>query len=153
METKLGECYHENVTYSLGYEACDRIELRGKTFTCLHFAEAALKEHQRNFDPNRDIPLFIVSLKPEKIIGRENINRIRIAGMVINHYEQIIEMSDGELTKFRGHLCSAKSVGDKAIDNFLSDSFADNEVVDSDSVEWSAELIDGDDKVIDHLDS
>ncbi len=81
----LGSCYHMGLVYSLAYDANGETELRGETFTNLRNgfdggAMAALKKHRRNFDPSRDVPLFIVSLKPVKIIlGRDKDEAYRLS--------------------------------------------------------------------------
>ncbi|KKN91228.1 hypothetical protein LCGC14_0220960 [marine sediment metagenome] len=71
-EITLGSCYHTGLAYSLAYDAHGMVELSGKTFTNLDTgvdggAMAALKEYQRNLNPDRDVPFFIVALKPVKI--------------------------------------------------------------------------------------
>lgn len=77
-EAALGGCYHDGVAYSLGYDANGVVELDGRTFTSLNTgmdggAAAALREHRQNFDPSRDIPRFIVALKPVRIVmGRKD---------------------------------------------------------------------------------
>lgn len=77
-EVVLGGCYHDDVVYSLGYDANGVVELSGGTFTSLDTgfdggAKAALHRHRQNYDPTRDIKLFIVALKPVKvIIGKED---------------------------------------------------------------------------------
>lgn len=75
MMTTLGGCYHDAVAYSLAYEAAGGdTELCGETFTSLDTgidggAKAALRRHMQNFDPARDVPRFIVALRPVKVIG------------------------------------------------------------------------------------
>jgi hypothetical protein len=74
----LGGCYHSGLAYSLAYDANGEIELAGRTFTNLSTgldggAMGALNQHRRDFDPDRDVPCFIVALKPVKVIlGRED---------------------------------------------------------------------------------
>jgi len=74
----LGGCYHDGLAYSLGYDACGVVELSGETFTNLNSgldggAEAALRRHRQNYDPNCDVERFIVALKPVKVIrGRRD---------------------------------------------------------------------------------
>lgn len=80
-------------------------------------------------------------------------NRIRISGTVINRYEQVIELTNGELIKFRRWLNGVKLKGDQAIDDCLGDNYADVDPIDADNAEWSAELIDNDNKVIEYLDA
>lgn len=69
----LGSCYHTGLAYALAYDANGETELCGKLFTNLESgidgcAIAALETHRRQFNPDRDIKLFIVALKPVKII-------------------------------------------------------------------------------------
>lgn len=79
-EVTLGGCYHTGLAYSLGYypsDNNDEIELSGETFTNFNTglnggARAALLEHRKNFDPSRDLPRFIVALKPVEIISPPN---------------------------------------------------------------------------------
>lgn len=72
-DASLGGCYHDGVAYSLGYDANGVVELDGKTFTSLNTgldggAAAALRKHRQEFNPGRDIPRFIVALRPVKVI-------------------------------------------------------------------------------------
>jgi len=72
-DASLGGCYHDGVAYSLAYDANGVVELDGKTFTNLSSGldggvAAALRRHRQEFDPGRDIPRFIVALRPVKAI-------------------------------------------------------------------------------------
>ncbi len=72
-EVVLGDCYHTGLAYSLAYDAGGRIELSGKIFTNLDVdfdggAMNALQDHRKKFVSGRDVPHFIVALKPVKII-------------------------------------------------------------------------------------
>lgn len=72
-DISLGGCYHTGLAYSLAYDAHGKIELTGKTFTNLDAgldggAMGALREHRQNFDPSKDVPYFIVALKPVDVI-------------------------------------------------------------------------------------
>jgi len=75
MKESLGDCYHDDVAYSLGYRTSDGvIELCGETYTNLNTgidggAMAALRRHRQNFDPSRDIERFIVALKPVRVVA------------------------------------------------------------------------------------
>ena len=87
-EINLGGCYHDGVVYSLAYDANGEIELCDKTFTTLNTgidggAEAALLEHRKNFDPHRDVPRFIIALKPTSIIGEPIKAFLRVGDIMV----------------------------------------------------------------------
>jgi len=69
----LGGCYHTGLAYCLAYDANGETELCDKIFTNLNTgleggAMAALKKHEDEFDASRDIPKFIIALKPVLVI-------------------------------------------------------------------------------------
>jgi len=71
---KLGECYHDGVAYAIGYNnGFGTIELEDKIFTTFDTGidGGVLGELNRinaNFDRSRDLPKFVVALKPVHII-------------------------------------------------------------------------------------
>jgi hypothetical protein len=79
-------------------------------------------------------------------------NRIRIFGEVTHSYEQIVELSDEELREFRDKLDGLGKKGWKEIDVFLAKDYADINPTGSSCGEWSAELVDQNDKLIEVLD-
>ncbi len=78
-------------------------------------------------------------------------NRIRINGEVTKKYEQIIELSDEELQKFRNDLSIEETKGDQAIDDFLGENFADTHPLDWQYDSWSADLIDDKGSIIEDI--
>lgn len=73
-DLSLGGCYHDGLVYALGYYANGEIELEDQLFTNLKRGFhggiiAALAEHQRQFDPSRNVERFIVALKPVQILA------------------------------------------------------------------------------------
>lgn len=73
-EVILSSCYHTGSAYALGYDVNGKVELDSNTFTTLDSGinggvMAALMEHRRQFNPNRDVKRFIVVLKPVEIIS------------------------------------------------------------------------------------
>lgn len=80
-------------------------------------------------------------------------NRIRICGQIRHSYEQVIELSDKELIEFRDLLNIAKKRGDQAVDDYLGESYGDTDPTDWQCDEWSAELIDDNDSIIEFLDA
>lgn len=79
-------------------------------------------------------------------------HRVRISGQTRCEYDQIIELTDEELDGFRKGLDVAKNKGDQAINIFLGEDFGDGDPIDYEYDEWSAELIDDNGSVIEHLD-
>lgn len=79
-------------------------------------------------------------------------HRIRISGRIIQDHEQIIELSDEDLKEFRQRLNAAIRKGDKAIDDYLGEEFGDTDPINWEHDEWSAELINDNGSVIEHLD-
>ncbi len=82
----------------------------------------------------------------------EQKNRIRICGHARFDYDEIIELSDEGLKGFRNRLNLAKKNGDQGIDNCLGEDYGDAEPIDREFSNWSAELIDDNDSIIEHLD-
>lgn len=79
-------------------------------------------------------------------------NRVLITGRIINEYEQTIELSDEELQQLRNDLDEAKDKGEQAIDDFLGEQYGDTGPIDCECDDWSATLIDNEDKEIERLD-
>lgn len=79
-------------------------------------------------------------------------NRIRICGKIINRHEQIIELSDDELQEFRNDLDCIKRDGDQVINDFLGNLYGDTDPIDWECDNWSAELIDDNNHIIEYLD-
>lgn len=80
-------------------------------------------------------------------------HRIRIGGQLLQNHEQIIELSDEDLKGFRKRLNAAKNKGDQAINDFLGEDYGDTDPIDWEYNEWSAELLNDDDSVIECLDN
>lgn len=76
-EITLGGCYHTGMVYALGYDANGVVELDDKIFTNFDTglnggAVAALNDHRKRFDADRDLKRFIVALKPIKIMDEQD---------------------------------------------------------------------------------
>lgn len=72
----LGGCYHSGFAYCLGYDANGKTELCDKLFTNLDSgsgggALAELYRYREKFDPDQDVPRFIVRLRPVRILHRD----------------------------------------------------------------------------------
>jgi len=78
-------------------------------------------------------------------------NHIRISGEIIQKYEQIIELSDEDLQKFRNDLKRKGEPGSQAVDDFLGENYGNNDPLDWQYDYWSAQLIDGDGMMIEEI--